>query len=101
VTAGFTDVDRAEVVFQVGVVRYSQSSIAEAIVLFDQALILVEGSDPRPIDYVRTSFTGARGAIGETATGWQLRKTSSALSNSPKPAPIHAELPTRSSRRRS
>ncbi|HSF62016.1 MAG TPA: helix-turn-helix transcriptional regulator [Gaiellaceae bacterium] len=44
VTTGFTDTDRAEVVFQVGVVRYSQSSIAEAIVLFDQALILAEAS---------------------------------------------------------
>lgn len=46
VTAGFTDDDRAEVVFQVGVVRYSQSSIAEAIVLFDEALILAQGPDP-------------------------------------------------------
>lgn len=42
VTAGFTDADRAEVVFRVGVVRYSQSSIGEAIVLFDEALILAE-----------------------------------------------------------
>jgi transcriptional regulator with XRE-family HTH domain len=45
VTAGFTDVDRAEVVFQVGVVRYSESKIAEAVVLFDEALVLAEGSD--------------------------------------------------------
>jgi tetratricopeptide (TPR) repeat protein len=44
VTSGFTEADRAEVVFQVGVVRYSQSSIVEAIVLFDQALVLVESS---------------------------------------------------------
>ena len=44
VGAGFTDVDRAEVVFFVGVVRYSQSSIGEAIGLFDQALVLVDGS---------------------------------------------------------
>jgi transcriptional regulator with XRE-family HTH domain len=55
VTAGFTDVDRAEVVFQVGAVRYSQSSIAEAIVLFDQALILAEGSDP-PADRLRSDI---------------------------------------------
>jgi tetratricopeptide (TPR) repeat protein len=45
VTAGFSDVERAEVVFQVGVVRYSQSSIAEAIVLFDEALMLAD--DPQ------------------------------------------------------
>ena len=44
VGAGFTDVDRAEVVFLVGVVRYSQSSIREAVGLFDQALVLAEGS---------------------------------------------------------
>ena len=42
---GFTDLDRAEIVFQVGVVRYSESSINEAIVLFDQALVLAESSD--------------------------------------------------------
>jgi transcriptional regulator with XRE-family HTH domain len=45
VTPGFTDVDRAGVVFQVGVVRYSQSSIDEAIVLFGEALSLAEGAD--------------------------------------------------------
>ncbi len=45
VGAAFSDVDRAEVVFRVGVVRYSESSITEAIVLFDQALVLAEGSD--------------------------------------------------------
>jgi tetratricopeptide (TPR) repeat protein len=55
VTAGFTDVDRAEVVFQVGAVRYSQSSISEAIVLFDQALILAEGVDP-PADRLRSDI---------------------------------------------
>jgi transcriptional regulator with XRE-family HTH domain len=47
VTAGFTDVDRAEVVFRVAVVRYSQSSIPEAIILFDEALMLAESSEPR------------------------------------------------------
>jgi transcriptional regulator with XRE-family HTH domain len=46
VTPGFTDVDRAGVVFQVGVVRYSQSSIPEAIVLFGEALSLAESGDP-------------------------------------------------------
>ena len=45
--AGFTDVDRAEVVFLVGVVRYQESSIDDAIVLLDQALVLAEGSEER------------------------------------------------------
>jgi tetratricopeptide (TPR) repeat protein len=53
VTAGFTDVDRAHVVFQVGVVRYSESKIADAIVLFDEALVLAEGSD-LPSDRLRS-----------------------------------------------
>jgi tetratricopeptide (TPR) repeat protein len=44
---GFTDVDRAEVVFLVGVVRYQQSSIDEAIVLLGQALVLAESSEER------------------------------------------------------
>ena len=42
VTPGFTAVDRAEVVFRVGVVRYSESSITEAVLLFDEALVLAE-----------------------------------------------------------
>jgi transcriptional regulator with XRE-family HTH domain len=41
---GFTDVDRARVVFQVGVVRYSESRIAEALVLFGESLVMVEGA---------------------------------------------------------
>ena len=45
--AGFTDVDRAEVVFLVGVVRYQESSIDDAIVLLDQALVLAEDSEER------------------------------------------------------
>jgi tetratricopeptide (TPR) repeat protein len=55
VTQGFTDVDRAEVVFQVGVVRYSESKIGEAIVLFDQALVLAESSD-LPSDRLRSDI---------------------------------------------
>ena len=47
VSAGFTDADRAEVVFLVGVVRYHESRIAEAIVLLDEALVLAEGSGQR------------------------------------------------------
>lgn len=53
VGAGFTDLDRAEIVFQVGVVRYSESSIDEAIVLFDQALVLAESFDV-PADRLRS-----------------------------------------------
>ena len=55
VGAGFTDVDRAEIVFRVGVVRYSESNITEAIVLFDQALVLAESSD-LPADRLRSDI---------------------------------------------
>jgi len=44
VSAGFTDLDRAEVVFMVGVARYTESHIPEAIVLLDEAFELAEGS---------------------------------------------------------
>ena len=49
VSPGFTDADRAEVVFLVGVVRYSESKIGEAIVLFGEALELAaaDGSADR------------------------------------------------------
>jgi len=45
VSTGFTDADRAEVVFEVGVVRYSESKIGEAIVLLGEALVLAESAD--------------------------------------------------------
>jgi transcriptional regulator with XRE-family HTH domain len=45
VSAGFTDLDRAEVVFLVGVVRYSESRIGDALVLLDEALVLAESAD--------------------------------------------------------
>ena len=41
-SAEFTDADRARIVFQVGVVRYSESKIGEALVLFGEALRLTD-----------------------------------------------------------
>jgi transcriptional regulator with XRE-family HTH domain len=55
VSAGFTDVDRAGVVFQVGVVRYSESKIADAIVLFGEALVLADAADPSA-DHLRSDI---------------------------------------------
>ena len=40
----FSDVDRAEVVFRLGVCRYKLSSISTAVALFDEALALAERS---------------------------------------------------------
>jgi len=55
VAAGSTDLDRAEVVFEVGVVRYQQSRIADAILLFDNALELTERIDV-PSDRLRSDI---------------------------------------------
>ncbi|MGH3066009.1 MAG: helix-turn-helix domain-containing protein [Gaiellaceae bacterium] len=55
VTAGFTEADRADVVYLVGVVRYSQSDISEAIVLLDEALVLAENVE-RPADRLRSDI---------------------------------------------
>jgi transcriptional regulator with XRE-family HTH domain len=55
VLPGFTEVDRAEVVFQVGVVRYSESKIGDAIVLFGEALVLADVAEP-PADRLRSDI---------------------------------------------
>jgi tetratricopeptide (TPR) repeat protein len=48
----FTDVDRAEVLYRLGVCRYKLSSIATAVALFDEALSLAERSG-LPADQLR------------------------------------------------
>ncbi len=52
--SSFTDLDRAEVLFRLGVARYLISSIATAIALFGEALALVERS-PLPSDLLRAN----------------------------------------------
>jgi tetratricopeptide (TPR) repeat protein len=51
----FSDVDRADVIFRLGVCRYLLSSIASAVALFDTALTLAERS-PLPADALRSSI---------------------------------------------
>ena len=51
----FTDLDRAEVLFRLGVARYLISSIATAIALFGEAMTLVERS-PFPSDLLRANI---------------------------------------------
>jgi tetratricopeptide (TPR) repeat protein len=69
VGAGFGDLDRAEIVFRVGVVRYSESSIAEAIVLFDQALVLAESSH-LPADRLRSDVLHWRARCHRRNRDW-------------------------------
>ena len=55
----FSDVDRADVLFRLGVCRYKLSSIATAIALFDEALTVAERSE-LPCDLLRADILGWR-----------------------------------------
>ncbi|MBA3348105.1 MAG: tetratricopeptide repeat protein [Actinobacteria bacterium] len=56
---GFSDLDRAELIFRLGVCRYKLSSIGTAIALFDEALSLAERSQ-LPCDVLRADVLGWR-----------------------------------------
>src|SRR5919199_756542 len=56
---GFSDVDRAQVLFRMGVCRYHLSSIASAVGLFSEALKLAEASR-LPCDLLRSEILGWR-----------------------------------------
>ena len=55
----FSDVDRADVLFRVGVARYKLASISTAVALFDEALTLAERSG-LPCDLLRADILGWR-----------------------------------------
>jgi tetratricopeptide (TPR) repeat protein len=55
----FSDVDRADVLFRLGVCRYKLSSIQTAIGLFNEAYTLAERSD-LPCDFLRSDILGWR-----------------------------------------
>ena len=55
----FSDVDRADVLFRLGVCRYKLSSIAIAVALFDEALTLADASG-LPCDLLRADILGWR-----------------------------------------
>jgi tetratricopeptide (TPR) repeat protein len=57
--SSFSDVDRADVLFRLGVCRYKLSSIATAVGLFDEALSLAERSE-LPCDLLRADILGWR-----------------------------------------
>jgi tetratricopeptide (TPR) repeat protein len=58
-TPEFSDVDRADILFRLGVCRYKLSSISTAVALFDEALVLAEGSG-MPCDLLRADILGWR-----------------------------------------
>jgi tetratricopeptide (TPR) repeat protein len=51
----FSDLDRADVVFRLGICRYTLSSISTAVALFDEALVLAERSG-LPCDLLRADI---------------------------------------------
>jgi tetratricopeptide (TPR) repeat protein len=55
----FSDVERADIVFRLGMARYKLSSIQTAIGLFDEALVLAERSD-LPSDHLRSNILAWR-----------------------------------------
>ena len=55
----FSDVDRADILFRLGVCRYKLSSIATAVALFDEALKLAERSG-LPCDLLRSEILNWR-----------------------------------------
>ncbi len=55
----FSDVDRADVLFRVGVARYKLSSVSTAVALLDESLSLAEGSG-LPCDLLRADILGWR-----------------------------------------
>jgi tetratricopeptide (TPR) repeat protein len=55
----FSDIDRADVLFRLGVCRYKLSSAGTAVALFDQALALAERSG-LPCDLLRADILGWR-----------------------------------------
>ncbi len=55
----FSDVDRADVLFRIGVCRYKLSSVGTAVALFDEALVLAERSG-LPCDLLRADILGWR-----------------------------------------
>jgi tetratricopeptide (TPR) repeat protein len=69
----FGDLERADVLFRLGVCRYKLSSIATAIALFDEALALVDRSG-LPNDLLRSSILGWRSRCYRRQRDWQAAR---------------------------
>ena len=57
--SGFSDIERADVIFRLGVARYKLNSIQTALGLFDEALSLAERSEI-PSDHLRSNILAWR-----------------------------------------
>ena len=66
----FSDVDRADMLFRLGVCRYKLSSIATAVALFDEAFTLAEASG-LPCDLLRADILGWRSTVPASSAGFR------------------------------
>jgi tetratricopeptide (TPR) repeat protein len=70
---GFSEVDRADVLFRLGVCRYKLSSISTALGLFGEALALAEGSG-LPCDVLRSNILGWRSRCYRRQRDWEAAR---------------------------
>jgi tetratricopeptide (TPR) repeat protein len=70
---GFSDVERADLLFRLGVCRYKLSSISTAIALFGEALSLAERSG-LPCDLLRSKIYGWRSRCYRRQRDWQAAR---------------------------
>jgi transcriptional regulator with XRE-family HTH domain len=70
---GFSDVDRAAVLFRLGVCRYKLSSISTAVGLLDAALGLADRSE-LPCDLLRADILGWRSRCYRRQRDWQAAR---------------------------
>jgi tetratricopeptide (TPR) repeat protein len=69
----FSDVDRAEVLYRLGVCRYKLSSIASAVALLSEALDLAERSG-LPADRLRSNVLGWRSRCYRRQRDWEAAR---------------------------
>jgi tetratricopeptide (TPR) repeat protein len=71
--ASFSDVDRAEVLYRLGVCRYKLSSVASSIALLSEALKLAERSG-LPADRLRSNILGWRSRCYRRTRDWEAAR---------------------------
>ncbi len=69
----FSDLDRADVLFRMGVCRYKLTSLQTAVSLFTEALVLTEKSD-LPCDRLRADIFGWRSRCYRRQRDWEAAR---------------------------
>ena len=72
-TEQFSDIDRADVVYRVGVCRYKLSSISTAIALFDEALRLADAAR-LPCDVLKSNILSWRSRCYRRQRDWEAAR---------------------------